>query len=124
MRVFFDDLLCCVTSVLMDIPEEHLSSVAVQDAFSRSFFCWKEELLRDHAGTQPQPTNLQVERALKSWSQARRLIKDMLMHATKEATKNMTLQSILRRDVLRATLHTIKWCRSATPAPRFTAVLT
>ena len=25
---------------------------------------------RDHAGTQPQPTNLQVDRVLKSWSQA------------------------------------------------------
>ena len=36
--LFFDDLLCCVTSVLKDIPEEHLSSTAVQDAFSRGLF--------------------------------------------------------------------------------------
>ena len=37
--LLFDDLLCCVTSVLKDIPKEHLSSMAVQDAFSRVLFC-------------------------------------------------------------------------------------
>ena len=30
--LFFDDLLCCVTSMLSDIPEEHLSSMAGQPA--------------------------------------------------------------------------------------------
>ena len=51
------------------------------------FFLLEKKLPRDHAGTKPQPTNLQVERVLKSWSQARKLIKDMLMHVTKEAMK-------------------------------------
>ena len=38
--LIFDDLLCCVTSVLEDIPEEHLSTAALQDAFSRGLlFC-------------------------------------------------------------------------------------
>ena len=36
----------------------------------------------------------------------------------------MPLQSILRREVLRATVRTTQWCHSRTPAPRFTVVLT
>ena len=37
--------------------------------------------------------------------------------------ENTSLQSVLRRVVLRATVHTIQWCRSRTQAPRFTMVL-
>ena len=43
------------------------------------------------------------------------------MHVTKGSSeKNTLLQSVLRRVVLRATVYTIQWCRSGTPAPRFT----
>ena len=53
VRLFFDDLLCCVTSVLKDIPEEHLSNLAVQDAIlPRTFFCWKKKLPRGRKGAQ------------------------------------------------------------------------
>ena len=48
------------------------------------FSAGRKKLRRDHAGTQPQPTNLQVDTVLKSWSQARRLIKDTLVRAAKE----------------------------------------
>ena len=94
--LFFDVPLCCVTSVLKDIPEEHLSRTAFQEAVSRGLlFCWKKGLHRDHARTQPQPNNLQVDKVLKSWTQARRLIKDMLMHATEGSGCNMPLRCFL-----------------------------
>ena len=47
----------CGTTVLKDIPDEHLSSTAFQDAFTGLLFCWKKKLPRDFVGTQQQPTN-------------------------------------------------------------------
>ena len=47
----------------------------------------EEEAAPRPCGHPAAANNLQVERVLKSWSQARRLIKDMLVHVTKEARK-------------------------------------
>ena len=94
-----------MTSVLKDLPKEHLSSMAVQDGFSCGLFCWKKRLFRNHACTQPQHTHLQVEREFKSWFQAQRFIKDMFMHATTAARKNHAVTVFFAENSLRNSAH-------------------